>query len=59
MDSKAYGIATPVGSELIKSLNVAIMQLREEGFLDELKLKWWQEKSECSRATQSLNVSLM
>jgi hypothetical protein len=28
-------------------INWAILQLREEGFLDELKSKWWYDRSEC------------
>jgi hypothetical protein len=26
---------------------LAILQLREEGFLDELKTRWWYDRSEC------------
>ena len=47
LDSKGYGIATPIRSDLKDPINLAILQLREEGFLDELKSRWWYDRSEC------------
>jgi glutamate receptor, ionotropic, invertebrate len=47
LDSKGYGIATQIKSPLRDKLNLAILQMREEGFLDELKMRWWYDKSEC------------
>ena len=29
------------------NINLAVLQLREEGVLDELKTKWWYDRSEC------------
>jgi ionotropic glutamate receptor len=52
LDSKGYGIATPIDSELREELNLAILQLREEGFLEDLKTKWWYDRSECSYAAK-------
>ncbi len=34
-------------------INLAILQLREEGFLDELKTKWWYDRSECGNSAGS------
>lgn len=62
IDSKGYGIATPIGSDLKyitswkqkinfiysrQAINLAVLQLREDGTLDNLKKKWWFEQSEC------------
>ncbi len=29
-------------------INLAVLQLKEDGYLEELKKKWWLEQSECS-----------
>ncbi|CAG5114540.1 unnamed protein product, partial [Candidula unifasciata] len=47
LDAKGYGIATPMGSDIRDKLTLSILQLREDGVLDELKKKWWIEKSQC------------
>ncbi|XP_062608230.1 glutamate receptor-like [Saccostrea cucullata] len=52
LDSKGYGIATPVDSELRDPLTLAVLQLRENGELDRLKKKWWYEKSQCDQDTE-------
>ncbi|XP_040918542.1 glutamate receptor U1-like [Toxotes jaculatrix] len=38
---RAYSIAAPPGSSLVKSLNIAILQLSESGELTYLRDKWW------------------
>ncbi|XP_059169171.1 glutamate receptor-like isoform X2 [Physella acuta] len=53
LDSKGYGIATPMGSDIRDKLTLSILQLREDGVLDELKKKWWIEKSQCPLETVS------
>lgn len=53
LDSKGYGIATPFKSELRDPINLAVLQLREENFLDELKNTWWYDKGECGSASSS------
>ncbi|KAI8761788.1 glutamate receptor subunit protein GluR4, partial [Biomphalaria glabrata] len=53
LDSKGYGIATPMGSDIRDKLTLSILQLREDGILDELKKKWWIEKSQCPLETTS------
>ncbi|KAI0218530.1 Glutamate receptor 1 [Lamellibrachia satsuma] len=47
LDSKGYGIATPLGSSLREPISVAVLQLRESGFLQKLHKKWWYDKGEC------------
>ncbi|XP_071125932.1 glutamate receptor-like [Mytilus edulis] len=47
LDSKGYGIATPIGSNLRDRLTLAVLNLRERGRLQSLKKKWWDERSEC------------
>ncbi|CAF1368008.1 unnamed protein product, partial [Adineta ricciae] len=51
LDSKGYGIATPVGSELREAVNIAILEMSEDGSLNKLKRKWWFDRSECHSAS--------
>ncbi|CAF1507484.1 unnamed protein product, partial [Didymodactylos carnosus] len=44
LDLKGYGIATPVGSELREAMNIAVLEMREDGTLNRLKSKWWYER---------------
>ncbi len=48
IDAKGYGIATPLGSDLREAVNIAVLELTENGFLDRLKQKWYYERSECT-----------
>ena len=41
LDTKGYGIATRLGSDLTEAINIIITNLRESGFLDKLKQNWW------------------
>lgn len=34
-------------------INLAVLQLKEEGVLEELKTKWWFDRSECGNAQGS------
>ncbi|CAF3068666.1 unnamed protein product [Rotaria sp. Silwood2] len=51
LDSKGYGIATPVGSELREAINIAVLEMSEDGTLNSLKRKWWYDRSECHSAS--------
>ena len=40
-------------------INLAILQLREDGYLDELKTRWWFDRSECGgNAGSSVSTQL-
>jgi hypothetical protein len=41
LDSKGYGIATRLGSDLTEAINIIVTNLRESGFLDKFKQRWW------------------
>ncbi|XP_039516715.1 glutamate receptor ionotropic, kainate 2 isoform X2 [Pimephales promelas] len=41
IDSKAYGVGTPMGSPYRDRITIAILQLQEEGKLHMMKEKWW------------------
>ncbi|XP_050415493.1 glutamate receptor isoform X2 [Patella vulgata] len=47
LDSKGYGIATPMGSDIRDMLTLAILNLREHGILEEMRKHWWYSKGEC------------
>ncbi|XP_037335283.2 glutamate receptor U1 [Pungitius pungitius] len=38
---RAYSIAAPLGSPLLKNLSIAILKLSESGELSHLRQKWW------------------
>ncbi|XP_060656054.1 glutamate receptor 1 isoform X1 [Drosophila nasuta] len=48
MDTKGFGIATPLGSALKDPINMAVLTLTENGDLIKLREKWWYDKTECS-----------
>ncbi|XP_060703141.1 glutamate receptor ionotropic, kainate 3-like [Hemiscyllium ocellatum] len=41
MDSKGYGIGTPLGSPYKEKITIAVLQLQEDGKLHMIKEKWW------------------
>uniref|UniRef100_A0AAQ4QNS6 Glutamate receptor n=1 Tax=Gasterosteus aculeatus aculeatus TaxID=481459 RepID=A0AAQ4QNS6_GASAC len=41
IDSRAYGVGTPMGSPYRDKITIAILQLQEEGKLHMMKEKWW------------------
>ncbi|XP_055317645.1 glutamate receptor 1-like isoform X2 [Sitodiplosis mosellana] len=47
LDSKGFGVGTPLGSPLRVPINLAILSLIESGELTELFNKWWFENTEC------------
>ena len=57
LDSKGYGIATRLGSDLTEAINIIITNLRESGFLDKLKQRWWYERSECPKTAKDKRFS--
>lgn len=50
IDTKGYGIATPLGSDLREAINIAVLELTENGFLERLKQKWYYERSQCTKS---------
>nr|XP_024218340.1 glutamate receptor 1-like isoform X2 [Halyomorpha halys] len=47
LDSKGFGVATPLGSPLREVVNLAVLSLIETGELAKLKNKWWYDRTEC------------
>ncbi|KAM8710464.1 hypothetical protein ACLKA7_017133 [Drosophila subpalustris] len=48
IDTKGFGVATPIGSPLRNRLNLAVLSLKENGELLKLRNKWWFDKTECN-----------
>merc|ERR1711892_983418 len=46
IDSKMYSIALPQGSKYREEVNLALLELNEEGTLDFIKQRWW-NKHQC------------
>ena len=50
IDSKYFGIATPIGSPWRDRISLAILELQEKGVIQILYNKWWKTQSEtCNR----------
>ncbi|KAK3583893.1 hypothetical protein CHS0354_033669 [Potamilus streckersoni] len=49
LDSKGYGIATPINSPLKDRLSMAILSLQEEGKIQVLYNKWWISTGMCNK----------
>lgn len=47
LDSKGFGVATPLGSPLRVPINLAILSLIESGELTKLLNKWWYDRTDC------------
>ncbi|XP_014664582.1 PREDICTED: glutamate receptor 4-like [Priapulus caudatus] len=50
LDSKGYGIATPLRSDLREQITWAVLKLREDGELQTMENTWWYDKGECGGA---------
>ncbi|CAL1261617.1 unnamed protein product [Larinioides sclopetarius] len=57
LDSKGYGIATPIGSPYRALISSEILKLQEEGFLHLLKDRWWKAKEKCKDDTKKKSSS--
>ncbi|CAG9760414.1 unnamed protein product [Ceutorhynchus assimilis] len=44
LDSKSYGIGMPLGAVYRHQINTAVLQLKENGKINELKEKWWKQE---------------
>lgn len=57
LDTKGYGIGTPAGSPWREKISNAILQLQENGELQELYSKWWikENLNRCERQEKSLS----
>ncbi|XP_046410710.1 glutamate receptor 1 isoform X1 [Neodiprion pinetum] len=47
LDAKGFGVATPLGSPLKDSINLAVLSLKENGELTKLTNRWWYDRTEC------------
>ncbi|CAF4764845.1 unnamed protein product, partial [Rotaria sp. Silwood2] len=63
LNTKSYGITIPLGSDLREAISRAVLELKENGFLERLKQKWYYERSECTnfgtkefKRTRTLNL---
>lgn len=56
LDAKGFGVATPLGSPLRDSINLAVLQLIENGELTKLKNKWWYDRTECKLGDKQANI---
>ncbi|KAK3606415.1 hypothetical protein CHS0354_042068 [Potamilus streckersoni] len=48
LNSKGLGIATTPDSPIKAQMNLAVLELTEDGTLHKLKTKWWKDKGQCA-----------
>ncbi|XP_063955124.1 glutamate receptor 4-like [Lytechinus pictus] len=57
LDSKSYGIGVARDLTMLRDeLTLAILQLSEDGVLDNLMKKWWYDKGECEPESESIDM---
>ena len=55
INMRSYGIAMAQGSKYRKIINIALLELMEEGVISELRKKWWNKDSrQCDQITDLL-----
>ncbi|XP_053400378.1 glutamate receptor 2-like isoform X2 [Mercenaria mercenaria] len=59
LDSKGYGVATPVNFYLNNQLNLAVLKLLETGQLMKLEQKWWYSKGMCGTNKKDATTSAL
>ncbi|XP_020899711.1 glutamate receptor 2 isoform X2 [Exaiptasia diaphana] len=47
LDAKSYAIGLQRNSEWTNKISVTILELREEGEIEKIRLRWWDDRSEC------------
>ncbi|XP_067949729.1 glutamate receptor 2-like [Watersipora subatra] len=58
LNSQGYGIGMPIESHLKNKINIAILQLREQGRLAEMEKKWWQQVGEvCEEESATVGLT--
>ncbi|XP_070554380.1 glutamate receptor ionotropic, kainate 3-like isoform X2 [Ptychodera flava] len=48
-DLKGYGIGLPMGAPYRDDFTIAVLKLREKGFLENIQKKWWTDRGECPK----------
>jgi len=58
--AKGYGLAFQAGSPNVSEFSLAILRLNEQGFLEKLRRKWWDDKNNCpvEQTTKLTRISL-
>ena len=54
-----YGIGLPLNSPYKDALTNAILKLRENGFLDKLKIKWFVQKGTCAFESEEKSKAII
>jgi len=49
LGASSYGIAMPKHYPYVRNISVAVLQLHENGELDSLWRKWWDNRSQCPK----------
>lgn len=49
--NRAYGLALPLNSTIFSELNVGVLEMIEEGDMQELERKWFVDRNECWNVT--------
>ena len=49
---EALGFAVQSNIPHVKDISLEILRLRQNGYLDELRRKWWDSSSKCPKSTE-------
>eukprot|EP00795_Rhopilema_esculentum_P009215 gene9215-16892_t len=53
LEAKSYGLGLRIDSEWTNPLSVQILMLREKGVVEQMRRKWWDQKSSCPVETEA------
>ncbi|XP_027060273.1 glutamate receptor ionotropic, kainate 2-like [Pocillopora damicornis] len=53
LQAKGYGIGLQQNSPHTNKISVEILELRENGFIEKTRRKWWDERSQCPKPSKS------
>ena len=56
LDTKGFGVATPLGSPLREQMYLAVLSLKESDDLARLRNKWWFDRGECANAEKQVRT---
>lgn len=53
---RSYGLALPKGSPLLHAFNAAVLELAEDGTLEELERRWYVDRGQCWNVTAAERI---
>ncbi|EDV24882.1 uncharacterized protein TRIADDRAFT_25027 [Trichoplax adhaerens] len=51
-NQNSFGIGLPMHSAYLRNFSLAILKLKDRGYLDYLRKKWWSDRSQCTSSSK-------